>query len=140
MGGIRKCQLRCTERQWSSAGAQPTVPMIAYSSSKVECYVLQRETYELWGQPGTVINTESAIVLGWQLEEWKRHTACIMILHGNLYAFVTFASPVLHPSRVSHSSKSSDPAARCMTPSTPPPPSSVEFAAYCHVNRFLCCG
>ena len=43
---------------------------------------------------------------------------------------VNFASPVLHPPSVAHSSRSEDPAALWIAPSTPPPPSKEELAAF----------
>jgi len=42
---------------------------------------------------------------------------------------VIFADPVSQPPNVRHSASSSGPAARWIAPSTPPPPSSVRFAA-----------
>src|SRR6476469_5234401 len=49
---------------------------------------------------------------------------------GKLYPLVSLAFPVLHPPSNRHSSKSSDPAALCIAPSTPPPPSKLVFAAF----------
>ena len=42
---------------------------------------------------------------------------------------VIFVMPVSHPPSSAHSSSNEYPAALCMAPSTPPPPSSLEFAA-----------
>src|SRR5439155_1689133 len=49
---------------------------------------------------------------------------------GKLYPRVILASPGRQPPRVRHSASSSGPAARWIAPSTPPPPSSVVFAAF----------
>ena len=51
-------------------------------------------------------------------------------LQGSRYALVIFACPVLHPPNKRHSAKSSGPAARCIAPSTPPPPKRELFAAF----------
>src|ERR1700736_5072310 len=48
---------------------------------------------------------------------------------GNRYPFVIFASPVLQPPNVRHSSSNSGPAPRWIAPSTPPPPSRDVLAA-----------
>jgi len=48
---------------------------------------------------------------------------------GSLYPLVILASPVLQPPSKRHSWTRSGPAARWIAPSTPPPPSSEEFAA-----------
>src|SRR5215470_16647683 len=48
---------------------------------------------------------------------------------GSRYPFVSLASPVWQPRSRRHSSSSCGPAARWIAPSTPPPPSSDEFAA-----------
>ena len=53
-----------------------------------------------------------------------------------LYPFVIFASPVLHPFNVRHSSRSPGPAARWIAPSTPPPPRSELFAALTIASTF----
>src|SRR5437764_10603092 len=49
---------------------------------------------------------------------------------GNRPAPVAFASPVSQPPSRRHSASSSGPAARWIAPSTPPPPSRLEFAAF----------
>ena len=56
-------------------------------------------------------------------------TVWMMYFAGSRYPFVIFASPVRHPPSVRHSSSNSGPAARCIAPSTPPPPSKLRFAA-----------
>src|ERR1700742_2759423 len=53
----------------------------------------------------------------------------MMNLAGSRYPRVILASPVLQPPRRRHSCTNSGPAARWIAPSTPPPPSSDEFAA-----------
>ena len=52
------------------------------------------------------------------------------LLAGKRWPDVILASPVLHPPSVSHSFSSDGPAAECMAPSTPPPPSRVLLAAF----------
>src|SRR5438034_10910639 len=49
---------------------------------------------------------------------------------GSRPAPVSLASPDAQPPSVRHSASSSGPAARWIAPSTPPPPSSVVFAAF----------
>src|SRR3954447_1432318 len=48
---------------------------------------------------------------------------------GSLPAVVTFASPVSQPPSSRHCSRSTGPPAWWIAPSTPPPPSRLEFAA-----------
>ena len=57
-------------------------------------------------------------------------TVLITYLHGNWYPFVIFSSPVLHPFRLRHSSRSAGSSTLCMAPSHPPPPKRLEFASF----------
>ena len=65
-------------------------------------------------------------------------TVWMIFLQGSLYAPVILLSPVRHPPSVRHSSNNSLPAARCMAPSTPPPPNREQFAAFTMASTCSC--
>src|SRR5436305_14332721 len=55
---------------------------------------------------------------------------------GRLYAAAIRASTVGRPPTLRHSSRSFGPAARWIAPSTPPPPSRLELAAFTMASTF----